>query len=131
MYTLRMKKLLLWTATFSWAYLIIYLTSIPSPKVTDDYLISFIISSGVHFFLFGVQAILLYFSLPKKILTLSRTVVSITLCSLFGLWGELHQLTLQSRTADPIDWAVDTLGAIIFLGILIKITTKKNNEDKL
>lgn len=115
-----MKKYFLWFLTFSWAYLIYYLTSIPSPKVTDNELIGLLLSSGEHFFFFGVQAVLLYFSLPKKLFNLSSTYLAIIFTSLFGLWDELHQLALTDRTADPIDWVLDTLGAIIFIVLLFR-----------
>ena len=119
-----MKKPFLWFLTFSWAYLIFYLTSIPSPKVTDNEIIGYLLSGGEHFFFFGIQAVLLFLSLPKKILNLSVTFVAVTLTSLFGLWDELHQLRIVGRTADPIDWVLDTFGAILFLVILNKVITK-------
>jgi len=119
-----MKKPFLWFLTFSWAYLIFYLTSIPSPKVTDNEIIGYLLSGGEHFFFFGIQAVLLSLSLPKKIFNLSVNFVAVTLTSLFGLWDELHQLRIVGRTADPIDWVLDTFGAILFLVILNKVITK-------
>ena len=119
-----MKKPFLWFLTFSWAYLIFYLTSIPSPKVTDNEIIGYLLSGGEHFFFFGIQAVLLFLSLPKKIFNLSVNFVAVTLTSLFGLWDELHQLRIVGRTADPIDWVLDTFGAILFLVILNKVITK-------
>ena len=125
-----MKKPFLWFLTFSWAYLIFYLTSIPSPKVTDNEIIGYLLSGGEHFFFFGIQAVLLFLSLPKKIFNLSVNFVAVTLTSLFGLWDELHQLINVGRTADPIDWVLDTLGAIVFLTIVKKITNHKFSKIK-
>ncbi len=125
-----MKKPFLWFLTFSWAYLIFYLTSIPSPKVTDNEIIGYLLSGGEHFFFFGIQAVLLFLSLPKKIFNLSVNFVAVTLTSLFGLWDELHQLRIVGRTADPIDWVLDTLGAIVFLTIVKKITNHKFSKIK-
>jgi hypothetical protein len=109
-----MRKVFLWIIVFAWAYLIFHLTSIPNFKVADNSLVSLIISSGGHFFFFGIQAVLLYFALP------GQTVTAITATSLYGLLDELHQINIPGRSADPIDWALDTLGAIIFLAIIKK-----------
>jgi VanZ family protein len=126
-----MKKILPWLLSFAWAYLIFYLTSIPSPQVTDNELISFIISGSEHFFFFGVQAALLFFALPKKILKFSSTHLAVVLTSIFGLLIEYHQLTLAGRTADPLDWILDTLGAILFLVILKQLLVKYHQFIKI
>lgn len=116
-----MKKFLLWTLVFGWGGLILYLTSIPSLKVSDVELISFVISSFEHFFFFGMQAVLLFFALAETLPKINYGATAIVLTSLYGLLDELHQLNVFERTADPIDWILDTIGAIIFVYILKKM----------
>ncbi len=116
-----MKKYLLWILVFGWGALILYLTSIPSLKVSDVELISFIISSLEHFFFFGVQAVLLFFALTETIPMLNSGVMAVALTSLYGLLDELHQLSVFERTADPIDWILDTIGALLFIAIIKRV----------
>jgi VanZ family protein len=114
-----MKKMFLWLLTLGWAYLIFYLTSIPNFKVSDNTLISFLISNGGHFFFFGIQGLLLYSTLQNK-------YAAITLTSLYGLIDELHQRNVIGRSADPLDWLLDTLGAILFIAIMKKYLSRKS-----
>ena len=114
-----MKKVSLWLLTLAWAYLIFYLTSIPNFKISDNSLISFIISNGSHFVFFGIQALLLFWTIKHK-------NGAIALTSLYGVLDELHQRYVPGRMADPIDWIVDTLGAVIFIAILTKLQRSKS-----
>ena len=107
-----MKKIFLWLTTISWASYTFYLTTIPNFQPSSDTLMSWILSNGGHFFFFGVLAVLLYLSLPKKPFIMSYLPVA--LASLYGLIIELIQLRIPGRSADPIDWILDTLGAFIF-----------------
>lgn len=68
---------------------------------------------GGHFFFFGIFAVLL------RLNALNNTS-SAMLSSLYGLFIEYVQLTVPGRSADPLDWLLDTLGALVFLGILNK-----------
>lgn len=128
-----MKKLFLWSLTLGWAILIFYLTSIPNLKISDNTWVSFVISNGSHFLFFGIQAILL-FSALHTLYSIRYTpyisAASIILTSLYGVLDELHQIYVPGRTADPMDWALDTLGAIIFLTVMTRIFTIKVDVKK-
>jgi hypothetical protein len=109
-----MRKTIQWIFVFGWAYLIFYLTSIPNFKVSDNSVMSFLISSAGHFFFFGIQGALLYGALP------SQSGVALTLTSLYGVIDELHQRNIPGRSADPLDWILDTLGALVFIFLMRK-----------
>lgn len=119
-----MKKSFYFIASISWATLILYLTSIPGPQITNDELLSFLISGAQHFFFFGIQSILLYLSLPTKALSFVAEFWAISLTSLLGLVVELRQLNMPSRTADPLDLVLDTAGAVTFLFLFKKLQSK-------
>jgi len=121
-----MKKYFLWLLTISWAILIFYLTSIPDFKVAEDTLMSLLMSSGAHFGFFGVQAVLLYLSLPPKFLHLNAYFSATLATSLYGVIDELHQIGIPGRSADPVDWALDTLGALVFLWFMRKYLQRKS-----
>lgn len=117
-----MRKLFWWLVTLTWASLIFYLTSIPNFKVTDDSLLSFLISNGGHFIFFGIQAILLSATLSQY--SILNSFASVLPVSLYGALDELHQLSVPGRSADLTDWLLDTLGALTFLIILKKLQSK-------
>lgn len=116
-----MKKLFLWLLTLSWAILIFYLTSIPNLTVSPDTLTSLIISNGAHFLFFGIQAVLLKLAISNSYV-LNPSFLPITLTSLYGVLDELHQINIPGRSADPMDWFLDTLGALVFVLIMRKYT---------
>jgi VanZ family protein len=74
--------------------------------------------NGSHFGFFGVQAVLLYFSIKSTTYNLRSTVFAIIATSAFGYWIEVLQLSIPGRSYDLVDWALDTLGAIIFIAII-------------
>ena len=106
-----MKKYLFWFLTISWASLTFYLTTIPNFHPSNDTFVSWLLSNSGHFFFFGIQAVLLSLALPYWPLTIT---------SLYGLFIEFIQLGIPGRSFDLFDWALDTLGAIIFLAIIKK-----------
>lgn len=109
-----MQKSLLFIANLSWAALTWHLTTTPNLVVAPENLLNTIIMMGGHFTFFGTQAVLLRLS------NLNNTS-SILISSLYGLVIELAQLSVPGRSADPMDWILDTLGAITFLAILKKL----------
>lgn len=119
-----MKRTLFILLSLGWATLILYLTSIPGPQLTNDELLSFLISGAQHFFFFGIQAILFFLSLPSFPRLLSSEFLAISLTSLLGIWVELRQLKMPSRTADPLDLVLDTAGAVTFLFLFKKLQSK-------
>jgi VanZ family protein len=113
-----MKRIILWILTLAWGVLIWRLTTTPDFKVTEDTLLSLLISNGGHFIFFGVQAALVFISLPGKIKQISPSVLAVIASSTYGLMIEYVQRTIPGRSADPIDWMLDTVGAITFLAIM-------------
>ena len=111
-----MKKYLIWIITIAWALLIWRLTTSAQIVVTDNSSLQNILMMIAHFSFFGIQALLLKLSLPL--------IPSITFTSLYGALIEYIQLTVPGRTSDPMDWLLDTLGAITFLLVLKKLQSK-------
>ena len=77
-----------------------------------------------HFTFFGVQAMFLFFALRTNISAL-------ILSSAYGLIIELTQRTIPGRSADPLDWLLDTLGAIVFLGIITKYENSRYGRSRI
>lgn len=123
-YTQYMKKYLLWLLTLSWALLIWHLTTTPQIVVTEDFWLQEVLMMGAHFAFFGLQAMFLFYALPTSIYNLSSSFCALILSSTYGLIIEFAQRTIPGRSADPLDWMLDTLGAIAFLFILKKLQSR-------
>ncbi len=111
--------------TIGWALLIWRLTTTPDFSVTDDTVLSFLISNGGHFIFFGILAVLLQFSL-STIYDLRSNLMPIATTTCYGLFIELTQRSIPGRSADPVDLFLDTLGTITFLAIINKYMTYKS-----
>jgi VanZ family protein len=117
-----MKKYLAWILPLVWALLIWRLTTTSQIVVTEEYLLQNILMMGAHFTFFGIQSALIYLLLPPYFVFSSNLAVVLT--SLYGALVEFRQLSVPGRSADPMDWILDTLGAITFLLVLKKLQSR-------
>ena len=101
----------------AWALLIFRLTTMPQITTVPDTLLQQIMMSGAHFFFFGTLAVFTYITFPSRFAALS-------LASVYGLVIELVQRGIPGRSADPVDWLLDTFGAVTFLLIIKKLQYK-------
>jgi VanZ family protein len=63
------------------------------------------------YFVMGILAWRNFRHFIKPPLTLA--LISITFCSVYGIFDEWHQAFVVGRTADSMDWFADTLGATV------------------
>lgn len=112
-----MKKIFLWITLLTWTALIWRLTTTDQIVVAHDTWLQNILMMGAHFTFFGIQAVLVYLAVSSK-------NVAITTTSIYGALIEFRQLYVLGRSADPMDWALDTLGAIAFLFVFKKLQSK-------
>lgn len=52
-------------------------------------------------------------------------IVTLTFCSLYGWSDEWHQSFVSGRYASFADWLADTTGAILSIGLMLKINSRK------
>ena len=72
----------------------------------------------LHFFVFGLLALLMARSFKKSRLKLFRNyyhVFAILFTALYGIVDEYHQYFVPGRFSTVGDWVADLLGAIIFV----------------
>lgn len=113
-----MHRLIRFVLPLLWALLIWRLTTTPNLVVAPESWLNTLIMSGSHFFFFGVLAVLLYQAfLPHSVFGIRY---SILMTSLYGLLIELVQRGIPGRSADPVDWLLDTTGALVFLFVFRK-----------
>lgn len=116
-----MKHILRWALTLVWALLIWRLTTTPDFHVTDDSFLSWLLSNGGHLIFFGLLAVFIPLSNSLSLFTTST----------YGLMIELVQRGIPGRSFSLSDWALDTLGAIIFLVITKKILNQKFSNSPI
>lgn len=57
-------------------------------------------------------------------------VLAIACASLYGVSDEIHQLFVPTRMCDPVDWAVDTLGAALGASIALFVLGKRGGKGR-
>lgn len=118
-----MKKLLRLILLIIWTLIIWRLTTTPQLVMTDNSLIQALLMIGGHFFFFGIEALLI-FSLNLAFST------ALLLATLYGAIIELYQRKVPGRSADPVDLALDLLGALTFLFIYKKLQSELWKRSK-
>jgi VanZ family protein len=99
-----------WIPVVLWAGLIFALSSIPSLNSglgTWDY----VLRKCAHMTEYAVLAVLLRRAL-------GRNGTALLLASAYAVTDELHQTFVAGRHGSPIDWVIDTVGALLGLAIL-------------
>ena len=69
-----------------------------------------------HMVLFGVQAVLI--AAPSALRSRRVWLGAWALATLWGAVDETHQFWVPGRTADPMDWLADLIGAAVGLALL-------------
>lgn len=72
-----------------------------------------VVSSLAHFFEYAVFGALLANALRCHMPLRRACVLAVVLASCYGTSDELHQLFVEGRMCDPVDWLVDTAGAAL------------------
>lgn len=81
-----------------------------------------------HFTLYFVLGALVFAALDGDLR--SRALSAIAIASAYGVSDELHQLFVPGRCADPIDWLVDTLGALTAIVLILFILRPRASRRK-
>lgn len=97
-----------WVPSAAWMTVIFWLSSRPGSDVPGG------IAPYAHFVAYAVLGALLLYGLSRP----RRWVPATILASLYGVTDEFHQAFVPGRTPDPMDWAIDTLGALVGAALL-------------
>ncbi len=110
------RKYLTWLPALLWMAMIFLLSSNPHPPVphTGNDLPDLFMRKGGHFTEYAILAVLFYLPLrshPRAFL------YSLLLASLYAASDEFHQTFVPLRDGNPVDWLIDSAGAM--LGVVI------------
>lgn len=104
----------------AWFFIVLFLMCIPGSKLpeVDDWLHKIYFDKWIHIGVFGVLAILFCWPFNKSGVPLHKRLKLFILISigtsLFGYGTEVIQkYWVPGRSYDLLDWAADTLGALI------------------
>ncbi len=104
------RPLAVWIPILLWAGVIFAFSSIPSLNSglgTWDY----VLRKCAHMTEYAVLAVLLRRAL-------GRDAPTLLLASAYAVTDEFHQTFVAGRHGTPVDWAIDTVGALVGLALL-------------
>lgn len=104
----RIASMAPWIAVASWASVIFWFSSLPGSQVPGRF------GSLGHFGEYAILGALLLLALGAP----DRLLPAVALASAYGVTDEIHQLFVPGRCADPVDWLIDTLGALVGAAVL-------------
>lgn len=113
-----------WVASVLWMGVIFAFSAIPGGSMpAGNY-------GGIgHFSGYLVLGALYFVALSKGRTGWQAVALAVALASLYGVTDEFHQYFVPGRVPDPMDWAVDTAGALT--GALVAlVATRRLNPDE-
>jgi VanZ family protein len=99
-----------WLMVVVWVAFLELLTSLPGsalPTVALPFRVDWV----AHFCLYGVLGLLLARAARVSLWPWQRLVLLALSISAFGVLDELHQLFIPGRSAEVMDWLMDTTGS--------------------
>ncbi|MCL2151184.1 MAG: VanZ family protein [Coriobacteriia bacterium] len=96
---------------------IFYLSSIPASGMPSHSEVLNPIAHFLEYMLFAALLTVAVNSPPRKLWI--SALIAIVIASLYGASDELHQLFVAGRHCDPMDWLVDTIGALVGASLVI------------
>lgn len=107
----RISHILSWLAVAAWAAVIFSMSALPGSSVPGKY------GTVAHYGEYAVLGVLLLTALATRRALPAAVMLAIAIASAYGVTDELHQSFVTLRMPDPLDWMVDTAGAIS--GVLV------------
>ncbi len=112
-----------WATVVAWMGVIFYLSSMPGSKVKTN-----IPDYVPHFIEYAVLGYLVFRALTghkKEPPGPLKAGWAITLCIIYAVSDELHQLFIPGRYADPKDLAVDAVGVMLIVLLVYFIRARR------
>ena len=109
-----------WTAAVAWMVVIFGLSSLPASHVPSTG------GTYAHFGVYAVLGFILFHAFSYETPARDRAfALAVIVASIYGVTDELHQAFVPGRVPDVIDWAVDTLGALIGAGVGLALAPRR------
>jgi VanZ family protein len=95
-----------WAAAVGWAVVIFTFSTLPGSQVPGRY------GSLAHFLEYAILGAVVYVALQIDTSPTRALVLAVLITSAYGISDEFHQAFVPMRVPDPMDWLIDTLGAL-------------------
>lgn len=110
--------MLRWLPPILWMGVIFIASGLPGDELAgvSDY------SFFGHLGEYAVLGALLFLAARRTWPGVTRSLVfAVAVASAYGVTDELHQILTPGRRSDPLDWATDTLGALLGVVLVIAV----------
>jgi VanZ family protein len=101
------RRILFWVATLGWAGVIFRFSAIPGSNIPGRF------AEIGHLGEYAIFGALLYAALRVDLDRRQAFSATIMIASAYAVSDEFHQHFVVMRTPDVLDWATDTIGALI------------------
>ncbi len=115
---MRIVRYTAWVAVAGWMALIFLFSSLPGSDVPGG------IAPYAHFVVYAVLGALILVALGRPGLVRHAVVAA----SAYGITDEIHQMFVPGRTADPLDWLIDSIGALA--GALLVLSMMRRRASR-
>lgn len=124
--------LLAWGPVLAWAGLIFWFSDQPDLRFLPDAWLDFVVRKIGHAGVFGILALLAWRAVGMTTAWRQpRTpVAALGLTVAYAITDELHQGFVAGRHPSPLDVGIDTLGALIAIGIVLAIVSRRGHRDR-
>jgi len=102
----------------AWMTLIFFLSELPGSAVPGRF------GWLGHLLAYAVLAVLYLAALDPQLHAQKAAVLAVALASAYGILDEIHQLYTPGRSSDPLDWVVDTVGALAGVAVVFLIARR-------
>ncbi len=124
--------LLAWLPVLAWAFLIFAFSAQSDLRFVPDAGLDFVVRKIGHAGVFGILALLAWRALGMTTeWRQPRTwAVALGLTAGYAITDELHQGFVAGRYPSPVDVGIDTLGALIAIGMVLAIVRRRGSASR-
>ena len=109
------EMILRWLPAIVWMMVIFFASSLSGRELSAVSGYSFYGHLGEY----TILGVLLFLAVRPTWPRWRPMLLTIALASAYGVTDELHQFLTPGRTPDPLDWATDTLGALLGVALVL------------
>ncbi len=107
-----------WATVAAWMAIIFYFSSIPDLHSGLQPFWDFVLRKIAHGVEYGILACLVASAVrPANRVTTRAVLIGIVVASLYAMTDEYHQTFVLGRHGAPLDWLIDTCGAVAISGL--------------
>jgi VanZ family protein len=107
----------------AWAGVIFAASSIPGSDVPGRF------GSLAHFAEYAIFGALLRLALSTGTQPDEPSLGALSIASAYGVTDEVHQAFVPMRTPDPVDWIIDSVGAMAGIGLMAAVLRRRARRE--